>query len=303
MDRLSHRLTGVIGGTAIACLLVSTNAFATEYWTDTGSCARSVGWDYEVTCTSYAGSYSMAQYDPYPYYWTAITGAADFITTDKSANPWVVDSSGIVYYGYVTSSITWQSIDTGAGITFKTVAAGDPANSRDDVWATDTSGNVYVWTGYVNGSTVETGYWVGVGQSFTHGAAKVAMFNETLSNTLSSPAGCTTLHTPWVLDGAGQVWKYEYSNYGSCTASSSCTGGCWVYQSNAAGYDIASNDLVLGTDRNVYQWNPSNNTWPELTGPSLGTGVTIRGIGGQIGSGAGALYLFDSNSAVWYGHE
>jgi hypothetical protein len=286
-------MTGVLGSLA-AFSLMAYSSTAKATWYNDGSCVTNIGSNIAISCTQVGTDHDYGLQDYYDngfgYYWETIsTGGARQISQDLDGNMFLVNNAGQMYYGYLTSGTTasYVEIDGGAA-TFKSVGAGNPNYSRDEVWATDTSGNVYMWTGYLNGNTVESGSWIQVA-AVPNGAAKVGVFGEITS-------GACAIHVPWVIDTNNNIYQYEYTSTSSCTATSSCAGGCWVQQSGAA-IDITNNDFVLGTNHAIYQWTSSG--WSSVLSPYVGGNrVLFYGIGSQLNEGNG-VEAFDSSGATW----
>jgi hypothetical protein len=289
-----------------------------------GICANAVALNAVVGCTSYGNGFEIDEvwndgYSSLPFSWTPILNdsggwsAGTFITNDIYNQLWMVDSTGAVYYGAYTGDVyiyggtapygkpaaAWQALDMGQVIglnvgPFKTVAAGDPYFNADEVWGTDSNGNVYMWTGHVGGDgtggPLANGYWFQA-PAVPNGAAKVGVFAE------METKGTCNIHTPWAIDYDHNIYQYEYVNSGSCVANpNSCLGGCWVQQPGAA-LDITSNDYVLGTNNEVYQWNPSASRWSYLGQPSLGAGVVLTQIGSALN--ATGFMVNDSTRNTW----
>jgi hypothetical protein len=328
---MTHRKKNAIFGSlfALAGGLFSLNASAAS-WTELGSgseCAYSV--TYSATGSGQAGPLVVgctesegSGYDLFAWYgspsptWYQIDapyGAGDFITADDEGNAWVVNGGSDVYFGYVGytdagansgNDFTFDALSStstsDSTVYFSTVAAGHPYGTSlgsDDLWATDIYGKVYLWTGTVSGSA-SSGYTIGEGsEPWTEltslpggvGALKVAVGIEKLGT------GCSSSHTPWVLDSNGNIWVYDDPSYG-------CSGGSWVEQSttgtSGSFIDISSSDLAIDSTNKLYQWTSSGG-WSQITGDS---GHTLNRVGTAIQGTLQDLVATDTGNHIFHWH-
>ncbi len=297
-----------------------------DAWQPLGGCsATAVTWDYAV-CQNKVYGYNPGDQYPFPGVaeWMNVQGQASALTEDSQSNLWAVGAPpGPIFFGVVPArqfdpgitpsagNVTWLPLSNmafgGGPIAFRSVAAGTPeaagANeNNDDVWASDTSGNVWMWNGYVsyreNGGLSFGRTW-SVNESSNpwfpmpavpNGAVKVAMQTET-------EGGSTfcNIHIPWAMDTQGNVYQYSVTrSTASCTPTGFCPGGCWIPIASSAA-DISSNDYMLDKFGSIWLWNDSSGTFTRQRGPTL---RRLHGLAG-IGAGPAGLFAMDNAGLVY----
>ena len=304
---------GIVAGLLASASLFSTSpahAWSRGVSYPQTNCANAIALNAVVGCTAYGHGFELSEFydDGFGDEWAPIENdaggwsAGTAIANDIFGALWMVDSTGAAYYGSYTGSVnyhggtatggtpavSWQPIEmtiiSANPGTFTSIAAGDPYYSVNEVWATDSNGNVYMWTGRAGtdtGGTINNGWWWQVA-AVPNGAAKVGVFAELENNSTCA------IHTPWVIDRKNNIYKYEFVN------SQACVGGSWVQQPGAA-IDITSNDYVLGTDNQVFRWNPETSSWTFIGAPS---GVVLTHVGSALN--ATNFLATDTTKNTWF---
>jgi hypothetical protein len=247
-----------------------TGAVAKAYqWVPTGGPhARHVASGWMISTEDRGnGNYSIYRYSG--GHWGIVSGVADRdITVDQSGNAWVINSyndiyrwNGSSFVGFALGSNNWN-----------TVAVGNPHNQYE-IWATDVYNNIFDYSGTVDGA----GQWVALSGS----ATKVAIFNET--------EGCTgrTVHVPFVVNGAGYIYKYNYTSPPQCSTA--------FQQVAGSAFDITT-EFVTGADSGLYQWNQGAGGfyWTIGSVPDPNNNGTAG-----IGSGANGTFAMNSQGTVY----
>jgi len=148
------------GALAVSVSLLSTApAWAWSPLVET-SCAAGIVANWATGCNST----DVYIWDPNldPPNWQMDSGRAIAIAQDTGYYLWAVGNpSRGIFFGFTQggSNPEWTEVSTtafnGDTIQFATVAAGSPeigsgySGTSNQVWATDTSGNVWLWDGYV----------------------------------------------------------------------------------------------------------------------------------------------------------
>jgi hypothetical protein len=126
--------------------------------------------------------------------------------------------------------------------------------------------------------------WFPVGGS----AVQIAFMNETNATSFCG----SSWHIPWVRTAAGQVFEFT-------PGENNCyTGGWTQLPTPVPAKQIASGDVMLGTNGIIYRWSASSGAFVEAVQPPIPSYGSIESIGGQPGNTAN-ITAVDQTFSFW----
>ena len=269
---------------ATAVVSATSAAHGEVVWSKLPGCVTSITGGYAIGCGAGPDNGIFMYHPNIPWY--QVAGGAVKVTSDINGNPWVVNSQGNVYVS--TDGFDFSLFQQSQGVPFTAVAVGDPS-VVGDIWAVDAAGNVY----FNYGTQSHPGPWEGGAPGECPSACLEPAWGIAVFTGVPG-VGCGA-HRPFYVGISGQIYEMTGGN---------CFNPIWSPVPGVAGFDgdtvdsIANNGLVVGTDGNIYVWDPWTGTFP-FWGYGVPGGSVGLGSGPGNGLGIGGIYSFDANGTPY----
>lgn len=221
------------------------------------------------------------------------------LQTDAEGDAWWIDQGTHHIHFWVPGATSDVDLDAalGDGMQWQSVSAGAPvasasnASPSSQVWAITTAGSIYALIGYLDINAGQFTTTVSLSQYPTWfpvggAAAQIGFMHETNATSLCGSGW----HIPWVRTRGGQIFEFV-------PQENNCYLGTWDQLPGAAN-QLASGDVVLGTDDQVYVWNQGSWSFYKASQPPLPSGAHLQAVGAQPGLW-GTIMAVDSTNAMW----
>jgi hypothetical protein len=263
--------TGWLGGGALSINLWATGQPQNGLgvlWTPVSGCASAIASGWILGCGPFRDptGEEMWQWDPTTQEWSRETGVyAVSITTDLDGNPLAVQADGTLIQrtalGFKASSAALPSVSS--------VAAGS-SSAGDELWVIRADNTIWNWR-------PAQAIWAPVPDAT---ATKIAVFSD-------MPGPCSPAkHVPWIIDSMNNVYQYSEAH---CTFPGTFT----MPDPNLKAVDI-STDFVVGTDGNLYQWDPLTAKFGPRGGAIQAYAPAPFGSFTRIGTWVNGIFAFNS---------